>query len=73
VTDYIIESDKAKKLVRARQFREALGIYLALADEEELTPRQELLALERAVSCVRGLKDGDMDGELRARLESLWR
>ncbi|MFT5470585.1 MAG: hypothetical protein ACI8UO_005714 [Verrucomicrobiales bacterium] len=70
VTDYIIESDKAKKLMRARKLEEALSIYLALAADEKVTPRQELLTLERAVNCARGLKDGDLEKELRERLQS---
>jgi hypothetical protein len=71
VTDYLIESDKAKKLLRTKQFKEALSIYLALADDEKVTPRQESFALERAVDCARGLKDSDLEKELRVRLESI--
>ncbi len=73
VTDYLIESDKAKKLARTKKREEALGIYLALADDEKATPRQESLALERAANCARGLKDGDLEKELRVRLEAIGR
>jgi hypothetical protein len=73
VTDYLIESDKAKKLLRTKQFKEALSIYLALADDEKVTPRQESLALERAVNCARGLKDDDLEKELDERLQSIRR
>ena len=69
VTDYLIESDKAKKLVRARKHEDALSIYLALADDEKATPRQESFALEQAAKIARGLKDSDLEKELRERLE----
>ncbi|MFT5526400.1 MAG: hypothetical protein ACI9HK_004376 [Pirellulaceae bacterium] len=73
MTDYLIESDKAKKLLRTKQFKKALSIYLALADDEKVTPRQESLALERAVNCARGLKDDDLEKELEERLQSIRR
>ncbi len=73
VTDYLIESDKAKKLIQAKKREEALAIYLALADDEKVTPRQESLALERAVNCARALKDGDLEKELRERLGAVRR
>lgn len=73
VTDYLIESDKAKKLIQAKKREEGLAIYLALADDEKSTPRQESLALERAVNCARALKDGDLEKELRERLEAIGR
>lgn len=71
VTDYLIESVKAKKLVRAKKHEEALAIYLALADGEEATPRQVALALEQALSRARQLKDGELEEELRERLEGI--
>ena len=40
VTDYIIESDKAKKILQRRSFKEALAIYAALADDDGATPRR---------------------------------
>ena len=73
MTDYLIESDKAKKLLRTKQFKEALSIYLALADDENATPRQESFALEQAAKIARGLKDSDLEKELRERLQSIRR
>jgi len=71
VTDYLIESDKAKKLLRTKQFKEALSIYLALADGKDATPRQVALALEQAAKSARQLKDSDLERELRERLEAV--
>ena len=73
MTDYLIESDKAKKLVRARKHKDALSIYQALADDEKATPRQETFALEQAAKIARGLKDSDLEKELRERLEAIRR
>ena len=73
VTDYLIESDKAKKLVRARKHKDALSIYQALADDEKATPRQESFALEQAARIARGLKDSDLEKELRERLKAIRR
>ena len=71
VTDFLIEKDKAKKLVRAKKREEALSIYMALADDEQATPRQAIFALEQAANIARGLKDGDLEKELRERLEAI--
>ena len=71
VTDYLIDSAKAKKLVQAKKREEALSIYRALADDENSTPRQESLALEQASRIARGLKDSDLEKELRERLEAI--
>lgn len=68
VTDYLIEHDKAKKLLRGRKAAEALSIYLALADDKKSTPRQKTLALEQAIKCARVLKDSELEGELKSRL-----
>lgn len=68
VTDFIIEHDKAKKLLRDRKSNEALSIYLALAEDPKSTPRQVSLALEQAVQCARVLKDKELEAELRSRL-----
>jgi hypothetical protein len=71
VRDYLIDSAKAKKLVQAKKREEALSIYRALADDENSTPRQESLALEQASKIARGLKDSDLEKELRERLEAI--
>jgi hypothetical protein len=68
VTDYIIESGKAKKLIRGRKFDEALSIYTTLADDKNVTPRQETFALKQAVLCARKLKNEDLAKELEARI-----
>ena len=68
VTDFIIELEKAKRLLRGRKAGEALTIYLALADDRKATPRQVTFALEQAVRCARLLKDKELEEELRSRL-----
>lgn len=68
VTDFIIEHEKAKKLMRARQTKEALTIYLTLAEDKKATPRQVTFALEQAVKCARVLKDVELEAELKSRL-----
>lgn len=70
VTDFLIEKDKAKKLAGTKKREEALSIFLALADDEKVTPRQESLALEQAANLARGLKKSDLEKELRERLEA---
>lgn len=57
VTDFLIESDKAKKLVRARKPEDAISIFLALANDEMATIRQESFALEQAKKLARGVQE----------------
>ena len=59
---------QAKKLMRERKHEEALSIYLALAEDEKVTPRQESFALEQAAKCARLLKDEDLAEKLEKRL-----
>ena len=68
VTDYLIESSKAKKLVRARKYEEALAIYTALFEDKNATPLQKPLALKQAANCARKLKMDDLAKELEARI-----
>jgi hypothetical protein len=70
VTDFIIESGKAKKLIRARKFQEALAIYLALANDKKATPLQESHALKQAIHSARRLKDDSLVQKLEARFEN---
>ena len=57
VTDFLIESDKAKKLVRARKPEDAISIFLALANDEMATIRQESFSLEQAKKLARGVQE----------------
>jgi len=68
VTDYIIASSKAKKLIREKKFEGALSIYTALAEDESATPLQESFALKQAAICARQLKNDDLAKELEARI-----
>lgn len=68
VTDFIIESQKAKKLMRARKAAEALDIYTKLADDQYATRLQQKHALEQAVRCARTLKNDDLAKELESRI-----
>ncbi len=67
VTDYIIASSKAKKLIREKKFEGALSIYTALAEDESATPLQESFALKQAAICARRLKNDDLAKELESR------
>ncbi|MDB4512251.1 hypothetical protein N9060_02175 [Arenicella sp.] len=68
VTGYIIGSSKAEKLIREKNFEEALAIYTALVEDERSTPLQESFELKQAARCARGLKDDDLAKELEARI-----
>tara|TARA_R110000850_G_scaffold185609_2_gene311356 strand:+ start:261 stop:530 length:270 start_codon:yes stop_codon:yes gene_type:complete len=68
VTDYLIESDKAKKLMRGRKIEEALSIYTALADDKSTTSLQGNFALGQAGRCARLLKNDDLAKELEGRI-----
>jgi hypothetical protein len=68
VTDYLIEKDKATKLMRARKFEDALSIYTALADDESVTPLQKNVALKHAVTCALRLKNDELAQELEAQI-----
>jgi len=70
VTDFIIENGKGKKLIRQRKLKEALAIYLALADDKKATPLQESHALKQAIQSARRLKDNSLVQKLEARLKN---
>ncbi|MEM8954557.1 MAG: DUF4838 domain-containing protein [Verrucomicrobiota bacterium] len=67
VTDFIIESGKAKQLLRDRKHEDALAIYVALADDHTSTSRQIDFALENAIKCARVLKNAELLTTLEAR------
>lgn len=70
VTDYIIDSGNARKLLRARKFDEALAVYTTLFEDQNVTPRQKNLALKQAALCARRLKKVDLAMELEARIQT---
>lgn len=68
VTDYIISSSKAKKLIRERKFEAALSIYTTLTEDVSATPLQKSFALKQAAICARRLKNNNLAKELEARI-----
>jgi tetratricopeptide (TPR) repeat protein len=64
VTDFLIESRAARKLMSARKWEPALAACLALAGQEKLTDLQKSDALERAANCARNLHDYGRAAEL---------
>ena len=56
VTDYIIESTKAMKLFRFRDYEKSLAIYRSLAEGKGSTQKQQALAREQSIKCARQLK-----------------
>ena len=56
VTDYILASRAATKLVLAGKREEALAAYVSLAEGEKLTDFQKSDALEQAALCARSLR-----------------
>jgi len=67
VTDYLIASRAASRLMAQRQYPEARASLLALA-EGEATPLQKADALEQAAACSRALRDLDHAEELAGRI-----
>lgn len=59
VTDYLIASRDAEKLLRQRKITEALSAFLTLATDERLTDLQKSDTLQRAANCTRRLKNFD--------------
>ncbi|MDE0866789.1 MAG: DUF4838 domain-containing protein [Rubripirellula sp.] len=57
VTDFIIASREAGKLMLARKWDEALAAYLELAKMEKVTDFQKSIALQQAAHCAGNLKD----------------
>lgn len=70
VTDYIIDSGKAKKLLRGREFAAALAVYTTLFEDQNVTPLQKNLALKQAALCARRIKNVDLAKELEARISN---
>ncbi|MDP6116515.1 MAG: DUF4838 domain-containing protein [Planctomycetota bacterium] len=68
VTDYLIASRKAKKLMLTGKKEEALAAYVSLAAVEDLTEFQKSDALQHAVSCARSLRDTKRAEELTGQI-----
>ena len=68
VTDYIIASRKAGKLMLTGKREEALAAYVFLAAGEEVTDFQKCDALQHAASCARSLRDHKRANELAAQI-----
>ena len=68
VTDYIVESTRAKQLMRGRKYTEALEIYAALSEAPKATLRQKNFAFSQAAQCARRLKDLNLAKELESRI-----
>ena len=64
VTDYLIASRAAAKLMRARELKKALTAYVALAAGKDVTDFQKSDALQHAARCARSLRDYDRASEL---------
>lgn len=64
VTDYLIASRAAEKLLRQRKITKALSAFLALATDERLTDLQKSDALQHAAHCALRLKNFDQAEEI---------
>ena len=69
ISDFIIDKARAQKLARTKNLKEALNIYLSLADGKQATPKQIVYALDQAYRCARRMKDNDLASQLQARLK----
>lgn len=68
VTDYLIASRAAEKLMRQRKTKEALTAFLALAGEKKITDIQKSNALQQAANCARNLKDFEQAANITAQI-----
>jgi tetratricopeptide (TPR) repeat protein len=64
VTDWLIESSAAGRLMSSRQYAEALAAFVALSKHEKATDYQKSHALSQAVACARLVKDFEQAAEL---------
>ncbi|WP_198000791.1 DUF4838 domain-containing protein [Gimesia fumaroli] len=64
VSDYLIASREAEKLIRSRKTDKALAAFLALSKEKKITELQKSKALEQAALCARNLKDYEQASEI---------
>ncbi len=68
VTDYLIASRDAEKLLRQRKTEEALTAFLTLAEAKNITDIQKSTALQQAASCARNLKNYEQANEIATRI-----
>ena len=67
VTDFLIASEAAERLMAERKFEPALDAFVALASSEA-TERQKSVALTKAAACARALGDVDRAGQLAKQI-----
>ncbi len=68
VTDFVIASRAAAKLVTGRNYEDAISAWVALAEGEKATDFQKSDALHQASACARLLKDYGRADELAGRI-----
>jgi tetratricopeptide (TPR) repeat protein len=68
VTDFVIATGKADRLLRARKFEDALSAYVDASIGKEVTSLQKSEALYQAAHCARALKDSDRASELASQI-----
>jgi tetratricopeptide (TPR) repeat protein len=68
VTDYLIASRAAAKLMSDRKCAEAMTAYAALAQDDNATDLQKSDALQRAATCARSLKEFDRAEEVASQI-----
>jgi tetratricopeptide (TPR) repeat protein len=68
VTDYLIASRAAAKLMRGRKYEKAMAAYVALAADKGASDFQKSDALQQAAGCARALKDYDRAEKLAGQV-----
>jgi tetratricopeptide (TPR) repeat protein len=68
VTDWLIESSAASKLISRRKYEEALAAFVALSQREKATDYQKSHALSQAAACVRLAKEFEKAAELAKQI-----
>ena len=68
VTDFLIEYNKAAKLKRSRKYKEALPLFLALADYDKASDDQKSRVLAEASACARWAGDYEKAIELAKQI-----
>ncbi|QDV15999.1 hypothetical protein Pan153_06180 [Gimesia panareensis] len=68
VTDYLIASRKAEKLLQRRKYAAAQEAFVALAKEQGATDLQKSVALQQAAECARNLKDAAQADSLAGQI-----
>ncbi len=68
VTDFLIEASTAHKLMRSRNYDEALAEFVALSQREKATDYQKSHALSQAAACARLEKQFERAAELASQI-----